>query len=1582
MSTLRKPRKRPYSEEKACIICSYNSATSELTKPRDRQSIITLKKAAELRMFDPILNLDESEYEEKLYYHTDCRNMFTHKKSLQCSTARNEVPSPELRQSTRNVCTPTTSRVYEHICIFCKKKNKYPHGSQSTELLTQSRELRSDDKIRNAAMTKLDGDIIAITSRDLVAAEAHYHKSCYRNYTRVEKRSSIDEALTSDTRYQIAVQNSYVMLYDYIRQNLFPQPHVMKLTMLTDRLVDFMCTNGYTNDDLKQHTKQHIRRKLESEFGDTLHFTSDANGRLLVFPDNLSMNDTVVKNMYLKDELQSLKNETDINQAIKSSAHQIHEKIKEMPKMPWPPQPDELDANYISLPEHLILFLNVLFQGDESNPSSKFQRLVQSVGQDIVYAVSCGRIIPAKHILLPWGVKSLTGNVELIKVLNRLGHSISYSKLEEIDTALCLQKLKVEGDKGVILPTSSHPCIPTSLAYDNIDRLEETLSGGGTSHRVNGIIIQPQVATVQPQDNKCELSAKKLRSITPVSSALPDYNAGNRQGPPLVNPLQHDYELATKHSHNVNLLWILVRLTNTSEQCVSSWTGFNIVTHDNSPIKKDTIGYLPTINAPATQLSTVNEILSNVLKIKKALDIEEIVCVFDQALYAKASEITWKHTDMYKQVVLRMGTFHTLCNLISIIGKRFSAAGLRDIAIESGIIAEGSVSSVLEGRQYNRGVRLYKLMYEALLRLAWRGFSGWLEEYHPDDLKQVEEALNSVKILHADVCETTLNDTLMNTSVSTTINRFTEYLDHLRIHQGKLASFWMSFLDMVEILLGMIRASREGNWLLHLSTIQSMIPWCFAYDKQNYAKYLSVYYSQMTKLQETHPRIHQHMLWGGFSVQLSEHNPFGRIPVDQALEETVNRDTQTAGNYTCSLMMDIHCYIFNQISKLLICIQLLNNQIWFIAGGTRGFSLNPGAVSRYYITSEYRSACLKQLRRMTNIRSIGLHHHDLTTSRIKTDEKAIKSLVDLMETNWTNPFSVDSCEMINLSTGASAPHDIENDLLQAHAAGQKHYNEFKCVRLEKGDVEFFSRLPKLKLKTFENMRKKITKTSSNKEIVLRSDNKLFGHMLLVARSRQLDMKDVLQHPLGPLPWSLANCDGTIKKTNKAALARKLESNAHPAEDFPRPSACIIDGMSIVQKIRGDNLTFNELSDQLLACVLRLASGSDRIDVVFDTYQAVSIKEAERALRRSENGIRFTNIEPGHKIQQWRRLLSCGTSKTKLIQFISEQWQREEKRKQLGKKMMYVTSGEHCTLITSDMISDVEELRSVQEEADTRILLHVKHAGAQVPSTIIISEDSDVMILCLAFQKDIKCKMFVKCGTASRIRYIDVSKVAKTIGHSTCTALPGMHAYTGCDTVSSFSGRGKLSALKILQSDKKFQKGFTQLGKDWVLNDELFQCLEEFTCRIYSPQTNINDVNEMRYELFRLKNGNIESSQLPPCRDSLHMHAIRANYQAAIWQRSLQPNPDVPSPDVCKGWTLDDDGQLMINWMTGAAAPNAVLEFLFCKCKQRCVMPKCQCLVNGLKCTESCRLQSCTNMNTDDDENNGHDNSEDEYESDN
>ena len=65
-----------------------------------------------------------------------------------------------------------------------------------------------------------------------------------------------------------------------------------------------------------------------------------------------------------------------------------------------------------------------------------------------------------------------------------------------------------------------------------------------------------------------------------------------------------------------------------------------------------------------------------------------------------------------------MGVFYTACTLLSIIGKCFQDAGPRDLCVESGAIAEGSVAGVLDGRRYNRGVRFHKIMHEALMRPA------------------------------------------------------------------------------------------------------------------------------------------------------------------------------------------------------------------------------------------------------------------------------------------------------------------------------------------------------------------------------------------------------------------------------------------------------------------------------------------------------------------------------------------------------------------------------------------------------------------------------------------------------------------------------------------------------------------------------------------------------------------------------------------------------------------------------------------------------------------------------------------------
>lgn len=78
------------------------------------------------------------------------------------------------------------------------------------------------------------------------------------------------------------------------------------------------------------------------------------------------------------------------------------------------------------------------------------------------------------------------------------------------------------------------------------------------------------------------------------------------------------------------------------------------------------------------------------------------------------AEISWKH-DKFQNVIIRMGTFHTICNLLSTIGERIQDAGMRNLFVESGVVADKSVSGVMEDRKYNRVVRSHELMDEALM---------------------------------------------------------------------------------------------------------------------------------------------------------------------------------------------------------------------------------------------------------------------------------------------------------------------------------------------------------------------------------------------------------------------------------------------------------------------------------------------------------------------------------------------------------------------------------------------------------------------------------------------------------------------------------------------------------------------------------------------------------------------------------------------------------------------------------------------------------------------------------------------------
>ena len=176
-------------------------------------------------------------------------------------------------------------------------------------------------------------------------------------------------------------------------------------------------------------------------------------------------------------------------------------------------------------------------------------------------------------------------------------------------------------------------------------------------------------------------------------------------------------------------LWSLSRLsasdnaalgcTQGQEQPVPGWSGFCALSQVDQPIPPSSVGYMPVIPASPTELSTVYTMLHRSMSTADRFGQHSVVIVFDQAIYAKALEIIWKHQADFERVVLRMGAFHIACTFMAVIGKRFGDALLRDILVKSHTVGPSVIHTVLNGKHYNRAMRCHQLALEAILRVQW-----------------------------------------------------------------------------------------------------------------------------------------------------------------------------------------------------------------------------------------------------------------------------------------------------------------------------------------------------------------------------------------------------------------------------------------------------------------------------------------------------------------------------------------------------------------------------------------------------------------------------------------------------------------------------------------------------------------------------------------------------------------------------------------------------------------------------------------------------------------------------------------------
>ena len=399
---------------------------------------------------------------------------------------------------------------------------------------------------------------------------------------------------------------------------------------------------------------------------------------------------------------------------------------------------------------------------------------------------------------------------------------------------------------------------------------------------------------------------------------------------------------------------------------------------------------------------------------------------------------------------------------------------------------------------------------------------------------------------------------------------------------------------------------------------------------------------------------------------------------------------------------------------------------------------------------------------------------------------------------------------------------------------------------------------------------------------------------------------------------------------------------HKLQSHPDTTCSISDGDALVRNLKpGSAERIIDIGQVFGPDVLSYFAHATRVDLVFDRSKSDSIKSATRDERELQ---KRRKVELEAKIPgNWKEFLSCDANKQEFFTLIPKQL-LDTTQLPKGKKLI-VTINEECRSIRPD--TTLECLSPCcHEEADTRMLLHLYGAVLDGhKKVLIIANDSDVIVLgvrafTLLSQLE---ELWITYSTGQHFRYMAIHEIAVALGENRALALPAFHAFTGCDSTSSFFKKGKKSAYTVWLPDTSFDTAFLSMATRQPDMDQikgLFPILEQFVNNLYSVKS-CKTVDEARFELL-LHIGK-DFDDMPPSSDALHQHTLRATYQSGhIWSCMMQNEFEVA--DVRNwGWSQAEPNSAPAPvYTTKPLISHNLRELSVCGCKSGKCKGNCKC----------------------------------------
>ena len=202
--------------------------------------------------------------------------------------------------------------------------------------------------------------------------------------------------------------------------------------------------------------------------------------------------------------------------------------------------------------------------------------------------------------------------------------------------------------------------------------------------------------------------------------------------------------------------------------------------------------------------------------------------------------------------------------------------------------------------------------------------------------------------------------------------------------------YWATVLDFELVCLQLVRAIWEADFSLYLKAIRELLPWMFALDSHNYARWLSVHYRDMCELPLKHPDVYAEFRNGSFVVHKS-------IALDHAHEQV--------------------------------------NAIVKGEGGAVGLTENPAALRRWMVAGPELARMVEEFEEVFSA-SGSQNHHENKPAIQSTFAKDVVNLVSSFE-ELGSPFKEVGEDLIALHTKDVMNEDVVQTVRTVRQLGEQ-----------------------------------------------------------------------------------------------------------------------------------------------------------------------------------------------------------------------------------------------------------------------------------------------------------------------------------------------------------------------------------------------------------------------------------------------------------------------------------------------------------------------------------------------------------------